>query len=382
MKRLFAAGTTGASAKDAFQQAAQAYEQAAEPRTPANKPTVMWRCIECYRRAEATEQAIRVLKSYVQLPASTDRKAEAWFTLAELQKSPEVRESYRLCVECNNEAFTSRALLRLADIAMADKNLAEAEEVLKQIKLRVNGTLADRASHEVALVKLANLYFNQWKLDEAAIECKEIIAQYPAHSDLFSIQELLGECYRNLAKKASDAAKEETIALKKHYLEKVKTDNLEEARGTFLGLANDLEAKSSPSSRRQGRAYCRPRKSCSGKSQFVVAECGKDLPLWLDDSFKRYTELWQRFSDVFYGLRACSQLCICLVKAQNDKLGSLEEIRQIREAAEHAVEYYFHLDDAKMAAMFPNDPRKKAEWQAWLKAVYEDFQRTSKRRGG
>ncbi len=365
-------------AKDEFQQAALAYEQAAESRTPVGGLDVMWRCIECYRRAEATEQAVRMLKKFVQLPASTDRKGQAWFTLAELQKPPEAIESYKQCVEFNNDAFTSRALLRLADMALAQKNWAEAEAVLLSIKTRVKGTLTDRASHEIALVKLAYLYFNQWKLDEAAIECREIIAQYPAHPNLFSVEELLGECHRNLAKKAGDAADKEILAKNKNYLEKVKAENLEEARSTFLQIANDLEAKAS-----ELQSHAKPLPAAENvllrKSQFVVAECGIDLPRWFDDSCKRYTALWQRYRDDIDGLEACGKLYLCLLKAQKEKLLSLDDIR---EAAEHAVEYYCHLDDSEMTAFFPNDPRRKAEWQAWLKAVHEDFQRTSKRRGG
>jgi hypothetical protein len=192
----------------------------------------------------------------------------------------------------------------------------------------------------------------------------------------FSAREVLGEYHRNLAKNKADAADLETSTEEKGPLEKERAENLEKARETFLQLAHDLENKAFDLAQ-QSKSLSASETALLRKSQFVVAECGIDLPRWFADSCERYLQLWQRYRNDIDGLEACGKLYLCLLKAQKENLN----VDHIREAAENAVEYYFHLDDSEMTAMFPNDSRRKAEWQTWLKAVHEDFQRTSKRRG-
>ena len=102
-------GALEVQARHAFHKAALAYEQAAEPREPHNRIDVLWRCIECYRLADKPGSAVLALKRFVELPVDKDRKAEAWFTLAEIQKgqnqNTEAKESFKHCVAFDSGAF-------------------------------------------------------------------------------------------------------------------------------------------------------------------------------------------------------------------------------------------------------------------------------------
>ncbi len=356
-------------ARTALHQAAVAYEQAAESRPPAGRVDLAWRCVECYRLADEPVPAIAALKRFVALPSAPERKAEAWYTLAEIQRAaghPDARDSYRQCVAFNCDAFTSKALLHLADLALAQKDWHEAEDVLLQIAV---GPVADRASHEQALLQLANLYFVQAQYDKAAIQCVELIKQYPAHPAVLSVREQLGECYRKLAEAARKSGDnpEVVAAEKKAFYRAQWQQHLEAARDVYQQLADDLEAQAG------FRKLSAAEDTLRRKSAFVTADCYLDLPNWFDEAHKRFVMLFDRYRDEPDGLWACQRLVTCLGQAAVARHPGLHNIRETASAAvEHCL---FNLEKYDRAGAF-RTAQERQQWEQWLERVHEWFQQT------
>ena len=354
--------------------AAQAWEKAAELHAPVDRVEDLWHAVECYQLANNPVQAIAVLRKFVELPAPPERKAQAWFTLGEIQRelkqSLDAQQSYKHCVAFDNPTFKARALLHLANMALARHDLKEAEDALLQVAYPTDG-VADRVSHELALVKLANLYFQQRQFEKAAIQCKEMAKQYPYHAGILSVREQLGECYRNLAKLADDNAgsPEQLSAQQKAFYRAEHQKNLELARETYQLLADDLDVRA------QVKPLSPVEETLKRKSQFVVADCWYDLPNWFEEAFARYVKLWQVYRLQPDGLWACQRLYRCLAFAINARLSNVDEVRF---ATEDAVEVNLqHMKELEEAGAFRNETEKQ-QWQQWLESVQASL-RSSKR---
>jgi hypothetical protein len=363
-------------ARTALHQAALAYERAAESRPPVDRLAVLWRCVECYQLASEPVPAIAVLKKYVELPASPERKAEAWYVLAEMQrllKLAEARDSYKQCVAYNNADFTSRALLNLADMAIDGGDLKDAQGMLELI-VAPPWPIVDRPAHEQAFWKLASLYFQTKQFDKSALRCRELIKQYPAHPNLMSVREQLAECYRKLAEQAlANAEGPEVVPadMKQHYRRQWQ-EYLEAARDTYQQLADDLDTA------RNLKKLTAAEETLRRKAYFVVADCYFDLPNWFPEAFRRYHELFEAFRTEPEGLWACQRLYLCLYWAENTRY---DQVEAVRERAESAVEYCLrHLDEYAQAGAFRN-PDERVIWQDWLEKVRESLT-ASRRMGG
>ena len=346
-------------AQDAFQKAALAYEQAAETRSPAERIDVLWRCVESYRLAEKPEQAIAVLKKFVELPASKERKAEAWFTLAQCSAASNCPTPAKATSSASHS--TPTPLLRkpgcsLADIAIELQELDQAEAVLQQVKSPAGGPVVDRASHELALLKLANLYFQQGKFDKAALECKELMNQYPGHASLFSVRDQLGECYRRLAIQAEENSNgSEVPTLLKQYHQQQRLKNFEAARDTFQRLADDLDAKLAAV-----KALSAPEEFLRRRALFKVAECYFKLPNSFEQSFNLYNKLFEQFRQDPEALEACRGIYQCWDAALS---GHHRELAIVQEAAAASVEWCSqHLDEYERANAF-RSPEAKTSWR-------------------
>jgi tetratricopeptide (TPR) repeat protein len=370
-------GVLREQARTWMQKAAQSWELATESRTPADRIDSLWHCVECYRQAEEPVRAIDMLKKFVELPASAERKAEAWFTVAEIQRAlhqpAEAQDSYKQCVAFDNPAFKDRALLNLADMALERHELKEAEESLLEVAFPPFG-VGDAISHELALLKLANLYFQQHQFEKATIQCKELIKQNPFHTNILSVREQLGECYRNLARRSQESADspECVTAEKKQYYRREWQKNLELAKDVYQLLADDLDARA------QAKSLSPIEETLRRKAHFVVADCYYDLPNWFNQAFKLYVDLFENSRLQPDGLWACQRLYRCLLYAT---LAKLPNVEVVREAAETAVEVCLNnLKTLDSAGAFTSEA-DRTQWQEWLERVQTDL-RTAKRRGG
>jgi tetratricopeptide (TPR) repeat protein len=354
--------------------AAQAWEKAAESRTPVDRVDDLWHAVECYQLANNQVQAIAVLRKFVDLPATADKKAQAWFTLAEIQRGLkqvlDAQQSYKQCVAFDYPTFTAKALLNLADMALERHELKEAEDALVQVAYPTGG-VADPASHEQALLKLANLLFQQCQFEKAAIQCKEFIKQCPSHASILSVREQLGECYRRLAvqAEATCTSAEPLSAEKKAYYWRERQTYLELERDTYQQLSDDLELRA------QAKELAPVEEALRRKALFMVADSWYDLPNWFDKALTCYTKLWESYRLQRDGLYACQRLYRCLVFATNAKLSNVDLVREVTEAS---VEVNLqNMKTLEEAGAFGNDA-ERAQWQDWLERV-QQWLRTTKR---
>jgi hypothetical protein len=327
-------------------------------------------------------EAVAVLKKFVDLPTTNDRKAEAWFTLAEIQRGlnlPEAAVSYKHCVAFNNPNFHSRALLELAGLAIAQQNLDEAQALLVSIKMAP--PFPDRASHQTALIKLANLYFQRKQFEKAALECKEIINQY-ANENQYVVREQLGECYLKIAWQAfenfSGAQDEITAPKKQHYMKEWQS-HLDLARVVFQEIAEELDAKAQDwQLPPNGRPLPPQEERLRRDAHFKVVDCCLELQGSLHDAFLRSHRLYEQFREDREGLWACQRLCQCLTKALAT---NRDDIALYIEAADDAVQYCLnHLDKYDAVGAFRSlDERER--FNDWLKNMHS-YLNSIKRRGG
>jgi tetratricopeptide (TPR) repeat protein len=322
-------------ANDALQRAAMAYERSAEKRAPAECIGVLWHCIECYRLADEPLKAIDALRQFVNLPAPPMRKAEAWFTLGDLQrqlkKYADASASYKKCVECNDETFTARALLHLAEMAEDEHNLADAEAMLVQIVRPLDGNLTDRPTHRTAMLMLVNLYYHQKQFDRAARQCTDLIKEDPAHPFILSVRETLGQCYRSMAWEYLEKSKINGVSAEsKQQFLRERMKNLELAKEVFQSLATDLNVKAA------SKPLPPAEESLRRQAAITVADCYFELPNSFEEAFRSYYELFKTYSKDWEGLRACYGLTRCVNEANAQP--EYANLRVVLEAADWAVE--------------------------------------------
>jgi tetratricopeptide (TPR) repeat protein len=352
-----------------LQKAALAWEQTAETRSLAERVDPLWHCIECYQMAKEPTQAVGVLRKFVDLPVGPERKAEAWFTLAEIQRTlkhpAEAQKSYKHCVAFNNPTFKARALLHLAEMALEAHDLKEAEDELHQVAYPADG-LGDRVAHEMALLMLGNLYYQQRQFEKATIQFKELIKQNPHHPSILSVREQLGDSYVQLANVAQKSAEtpDPISGQKRAYYQSEQYKYRDQAREVYQLLAEDLEKQ----------ALLKPlspiQETLRRKSQFVVADCYYDLPNCFEDAFKGYTALWNQYRDQPDGLWACGRLFRCWKFAGYAKLSN---VTAVAEVAEHAVEVCLSgFDTLEQAGAFRTE-KDRADWLIFLERAKEDL---------
>jgi tetratricopeptide (TPR) repeat protein len=352
-RQLLEQGKITEAFKD-LQMAALHFIQAAEARPASERADLLWHCIECHLLAKEFPQAIEVLKKFVALPLPPERKAEAWYTLGEMQrllKQAEAENSYLMCVACNNDDFSSRARLVLAELAIGKLDLAQAEDIYKQI---IKGPVADRPAHEEAMWKLPVLLLQQCKYEQAAIKFREMLLAYPAHAQALNARENWGECYRQLASLAlkNSVSPEVGEGNKVQYRHRWK-EYLRDAVKVYQELIEELDLRA------KGKRLAAAEEKLNRKALFVVADCYYELPDSLDDAFVLYQKLWARCAKEADGLWACTKLCSCFyaaVQTGNSKLDLMGE------AAADAVEKcLLYFDDFVQAGVFRND-LEKTQW--------------------
>jgi hypothetical protein len=365
-RQLLEEGKIAEAFKD-LQMAALHFIQAAESRPAAERAELLWHCVECHLLAKEYPQAIEVLKKFVALPLPPERKAEAWYTLAETQrllKQAEAEDSYLMCVACNNDAFASRARLVLAELAIGKLNLTQAEDIYKQI---IKGPVADRPSHEEAMWKLPMLLFQQCKYEQAAIKFREMLLVYPAHPQALSARENWGECYRELASLAlkNSVSPEVGEGNRAHYRQRWR-ENLVEAVKVYQELADELAVRA------KAKPLAPAEQKLNRKALFVVADCYYELPDGLNDAFVLYQKLWERYTKEADGLWACAKLCSCFYAALQSGNSNLDLMGEV--AADAVEKCLLYFDEFVRAEVFRND-EEKASWLGLLHKCSTDLKK-------
>ena len=217
-----------------------------------------------------------------------------------------------------------------------------------------------RISEDGDLLDQATQAFEQRQFDKAVQLFKELIEKQPAHPSIAKIREKLGECYRTLAAEAERVYSSETMPEKKQQYRADWQKNLELARGTYLKLGQDLDA------REEKKALVPAEENLRRKAQFVVADCDYDLPDRFDAAFKRYASLFDKYREQSDGLWACQRLHRCLVYATNANLSNVEDVRKVAMAA--VRECLQNMKALQLAGAFRNESEKE-QWQVWLESA-------------
>jgi hypothetical protein len=214
-----------------------------------------------------------------------------------------------------------------------------------------------RIAEDGDLLDQATQAFEQRQFDKAVPLFKELIEKQPAHPSIAKIREKLGECYRTLAAEAERVYSSETMPEKKQQYRADWQKNLELARGTYLKLGQDLDA------REEKKALVPAEENLRRKAQFVVADCDYDLPDRFDAAFKRYASLFDKYREQSESLWACQRLYRCLVYATSAKLSNVEDVRKVAMAA--VRECLQNMKALQLAGAFRNESEKE-QWQKWL----------------
>jgi len=255
-------------------------------------------------------------------------------------------------------------------MAVERNEFRDAEEVLLQI---ANGQVTDRPAHELALLKLANLYFLQKQYDKSSTWCKEVMKQYPAHPNVLSVRELLGECYGELAKaaKANADNPEVLTAEKKQLYRRLWLENLEARCEVYQQLADDLEARAA------NKPLPMPEDKLRRKAALVVGDCYFEMPNCFDKALDQFGKLFERYRDHPDGLWACERSVRCLGQALVTKHPSLNAALELAGAAvEHCIRVF---DSYDRAGAF-SSAEERTQWQEWLTKTHAEIQ--SLKRGG
>jgi tetratricopeptide (TPR) repeat protein len=204
------AATFRKDARAQWQTAARAAERAAAVKV-GEQPDLLWQAARCYRQAHDNKQAASVLERLVPMTLPDDRKAEVWFNLAEARRAlglkAEATTAYLNCANISSTRFAYQARYQLAQDAIKDGKLEDAEGLLTQNLQSINPQVDQRAYQE-SLYLLADLLYRERKYDAAWVRLRQAALEYPHHPQVLTIRDELGESYHQLARQELEKYKE------------------------------------------------------------------------------------------------------------------------------------------------------------------------------
>lgn len=350
-------------AHEHYVRAAQAYEQSADARPLDEQPPLLWKSGQCYLLARDVPLAISLLRRFVQLNNSEESLAEGWLTLAEaLQKTgqkDQARQAFHKCIEIPSTPFSYRARYQLALDTIAEGNAEQAESILKQ-NLTVTGPSLDREAHGKSLYLYAKLLLDRKHFDQAALQLKEAIRQYPNDPKSPIARDQLGVCYRHLADDVDAKLKGTLTPESKKYLTSSRYQWLEEASKVYQELADDLDKESGPDAPLSAEEQALYR-----KASFAVADLCKDLNEF-PEALRRYRLLFDKYRGEPEGLLACNLIWSCASVMYLTPEHAKTAIETARDAIQKTL-----LDVEKMgpehAAFKGPDRTSHEQWLRWLR---------------
>jgi tetratricopeptide (TPR) repeat protein len=357
-----------------YRQAAEAYEQAAEGRLPAEKAVRLRRGAACYLRAGEHARAAGLLREFIEKIPHPEAKAEGWFTLAgahrALKETEAAQKAYYECIQYPRSPLAARARLELAEVEIEQNNLDRAEEILQQ-NLALSGPSPDREAQERSLYRLAELLFQRKKYDRAEFRLIEALRNYPYNPAALAARDLLGECYRQLAEQAKLEGPERSLGGDPHMVYKnVRRENLEKALYVYDELGDELEKRAA------ARPLTGAEEALRRKAQLAAADCVSELPNNFPEAVRRYAQLASRYRGRMEQLTACLRLVDCYTVAAGDtgqmRL-ALDALRVAIPAARADV-----ADERRMPdEVFRTSPRAltRAQWRDWLETVARQLDR-------
>ncbi len=366
-----AAASLEDQARVLYRRAAAAYKQAAAGRTPAEKAARLRCGADCAARARDHVEAIALWQQFVELEPAPERKVEGWFALAAAHRAARQADlavkAYEQCIQFPRSPLAFRARLELAELAIEQGDLKQAEAVLKQV-LELAGPASDRQAEEQGLYRLADLLFQQKRFDDAAFRLEQALGKYPDNPDALTGRDRLGECYRQRAEQAKqENAQENLPGTKRLFYRSAHQENLEKARVIYQKLADDLEQRAA------ARTAPATEKALLAKALLTAADCIYEQPNGLPEALRRYKTLAGRFRGRVEGLMVCLKLLNCCRTAAETPLA-----RDAVEAAQQAVKGA--LEDVRDPRRMPDSAfntggnrATRAQWENWLVQISEQL---------
>ncbi|MBM4068910.1 MAG: tetratricopeptide repeat protein [Planctomycetes bacterium] len=346
-----------------YVRAAQAYEQAADARPLDEQPPLLWKSAKCYLLAKDVPLAISLLRRFVLIHNTEEVWAEGWLALADALlvtgQKEQARQAFYKCIEFPNTPFAYRARYQLAVDAIQEGNPEQAESILKQ-NLTVTGPSIDREAHGKSLYECAKLLYERKNYDQASLQLKEAIRQYPNDPKARVARDHLGACYRQLALDVDKKLKGTLTPESKRYLTTNRQNLLEEACRVYQDLADDLGRKAKPDA-----PLTPEEQALYRKSSFAVADLRKDLNE-MPEALRRYRILLDRYRGEPEGLLACNLIWSCA----SVMYLSPEHAKAAMDAARDAIQKTLE-DVDKMgpehAAFKGPDRTSHEQWLRWLR---------------
>lgn len=346
-----------------YVRAAQSYEQAADARPLDEQPPHLWKSAQCYLLAKDVPLAVSLLRRFVQINNTEEALAEGWLALADALlvtgQKEQARQAFYKCIEFPNTPFAYRARYQLAVDAIQEGNPEQAESILKQ-NLTVTGPSIDREAHGKSLYECAKLLFERKNYDQASLQLKEAIRQYPNDPKARMARDQLGACYRSLAEDVDKKLKGTLTPESKRYLASNRQNLLDEACKIYQELADELERKAKPDAPLTPEEQVLYR-----KSSFAVADIRKDLNE-MPEALRRYRILLDRYRGEAEGLLACNLIWTCASVMYHAPEHTKASMEAARDAIQKTLEDVEKMGPDHAAFKGP-DRTSHEQWLRWLR---------------
>jgi len=335
----------GPNALKVYREAGAAYEKAAGlARIPADQAKWLWLSADRFRQAQDSDQALAVLRAFLRVETSPERRGEGWLALGtiyqELHQDEEARGAFFKCIECPG-VFGLRARYRLAKIHIDEEKLDEAELELKQ-NLQLLEITPDLEAHEVTLFMLADLYYRRGNFRFAVLRYQEALDQYPNNPATITVRWRLAECYRKLAQQETNRHSPYPNLDRFHLW-------MQMAKANYEKLVLDLTGL-------EARELLKPdAKKILHQAEFMVADCCFDLEQF-EEAGRIYDILADQYRYRVNGLTALKQSYRCYM--------ALHEPEKARNALNRLRETLRVLDENLFKGQ-PDEMDRKG-WLKWL----------------
>ncbi|MBI3411461.1 MAG: hypothetical protein HY040_24295 [Planctomycetes bacterium] len=362
-------------ANSQFQRAAVAYEQAAAVRNADAQPGPLWRSALCYLEAADYTQARNILERFIKLDLvklkgdsldrDENRLAEAWLYLAESREATGLKElaqeAYWKCIEFPNTPFAGRARYQLALAEIEKKNLENACDILKQnlsAQSAADSSATDAEAQEKSLYKLADVFWEMQKYDQACLYLEKAVKQYRANAQVLVYRDRLADGYLRLGKQDNAKLQAATGEDVRAYIRRTRNESLQRGHDVFQRLADDLEAKS------KANPLTAVELDLLRKARFGAADTRFEQDDF-SEALRRYQILQETYRAKAEGLIAFNRIWKCVPVM----VGIPQQERLVHDAARAALQ----KAQADLKEMSADDPgfRGPGVWpkDVWLRHI-------------
>jgi tetratricopeptide (TPR) repeat protein len=333
------------AACELFRQAGEAYTRAYEAQArPIEGLEQLWLAAACFIDAGEHVRAAGLLERFLAFNSKPERAGEGWYRLGEARRQlgsePDARKAYRECIK-HPTAFAFRARYQLAQLAIKNGELDEAEAVLEQ-NLKLLRFEPDSEAQEKSLFALGNLFYQRRNYRMVVRRLEEALGRFPVNAEATRAHLQLADSYSVLAAEENDKlVKNEckTPEVREH-VQHERRRWLRKAVKEYLDLAEVLEKPEAAGHLSAEEAVQVP---------FKAAECFYNDGQF-EEALRLYEQLAGRYPNRVERLNALGGMVRCLAAlGRNDKIAA--RLAEIQTAL------------AKM------DPTVKTQWEEWLRVA-------------